>query len=234
VQAGGSPPGRNFAARFGEAIFTAQTRLPEAQDFRRSTHELMAKFGRRPEEVAIMPGLSPLLADTEAEANRLIEELSDYVHPETGIWMLSENLNFPLYDYDSGAKLPIADIREALGSRTTTTIENLLGTAEREDLSILALARKVARSRQHHSFVGTPGQLADLVQTWFEEGACDGFNIMPPVFHDQLAKFVDHAVPELQRRGLFRREYEGTTLRDHLGLQRPSVNRAGRAAAAAQ
>ena len=235
VQAGGSPPGRNFAARFGEAIFTAQTRLPDAQAFRRSTHELMAKFGRRPEEVAIMPGLSPLIAPTEAEANRLMEELTDYVHPETGIWMLSENLNFPLYDYDPGGKLPVADIRAALGVRTTTTIENILGTAERDDLSITDLARRVARSRQHHSFVGTPEQAADLMQAWLEEGACDGFNIMPPIFHEQLRIFVDEVVPVLQRRGLFRRDYEGTTLRDHLGLARPSGRLgSGREMAAAQ
>jgi FMN-dependent oxidoreductase (nitrilotriacetate monooxygenase family) len=235
VQAGGSPPGREFAAMVAEAIFTAQTRLDEAKEFRSSTHARMAKYGRRADEVVIMPGLSPLLGSTEAEALRLEEEIGDLVHPEVGIWMLSENLNFPLYDYDPSERLPVELIRSA--KKPTANADTLLSEAERRRLTIDGAARFIARSRSHQNFVGTPEQLADLMQRWFEEGGCDGFNVMPPYFPDQLQVFVEQVVPLLQRRGIFRQNYSGTTLREHLGIGRPSAGQfqrmLARAAAAA-
>jgi alkanesulfonate monooxygenase SsuD/methylene tetrahydromethanopterin reductase-like flavin-dependent oxidoreductase (luciferase family) len=166
-----------------------------------------------------MPGLSPLLGSTEAEAKRLEEELADLVHPEVGVWMLSENLNFPLYDRDPDDLLPVDEIRGV--RQPTASVETNLKNAEANRLTIAQAARIIARSRSHNSFVGTPEQLADLMQSWFETGACDGFNIMPPYFPEQLRVFVEEAVPVLQRRGLFRREYEGRTLRENLGLARP-------------
>jgi FMN-dependent oxidoreductase (nitrilotriacetate monooxygenase family) len=220
VQAGGSPPGREFAALVGEAIFTAQTRLDDAKEFRASTHARMAKYGRRREEVVIMPGLSPLLGSTEAEALRLEQEIGDLVHPEVGIWMLSENLNFPLYDYDPSEKLPVSLIRGA--KKPTANADTLLSEAERRNFTIDGAARFIARSRSHQNFVGTPEQLADLMEQWLRESACDGFNVMPPYFPRQLEVFVDQVVPILQRRGLFRTEYEGRTLRENLGVSRPS------------
>lgn len=223
VQAGGSPPGRHFAAQIAEAIFTAQTRLEDAQVFRASTHKLMAEYGRAAEEVVIMPGLSPLLGSTEAEAKRLEEELADLVHPEVGVWMLSENLNFPLYDRDPDDLLPVAEIRQA--RQATASVETNLKYAEANRQTIAQAARVIARSRSHNSFVGTPEQLADMMQLWFESGACDGFNMMPPYFPEQLRVFVEQAVPVLQRRGLFRREYEGRTLRENLGLAVPPARR---------
>ncbi len=223
VQAGGSPPGREFAALVGEAIFTAQTELAEAREFRQTTHERMARYGRAPEEVVVMPGLSPLLGATEAEALRLEQEIGDLVHPEVGVWMLSEAFSFPLYDRDPDDLLPIEEIRGA--KKQTQSAVTLLEEAARQRLSIAATARLIARARAHQNFVGTPEQLADLMQRWFTEGGCDGFNIMPPWFPDQLAVFVDQVVPELQRRGLFRHEYEGSTLREHLGLPIPDAGR---------
>jgi N-acetyl-S-(2-succino)cysteine monooxygenase len=220
VQAGASPPGRHFAAQIAETIFTAQTRIADAREFRASTHKLMAEYGRAPSQVVIMPGLSPLLASTEAEAARLDEELADLVHPEVGIWMLSENLNFPLYAFDPQDRLPVADIRQV--RKPTQSVETVLSQAETQGLTIAQAARNMARSRSHGSFVGTPEQLADHMQEWLDTGACDGFNIMPPYFPEQMRVFVEEAVPVLQRRGLFRREYEGRTLRENLGLARPS------------
>lgn len=220
VQAGGSQPGREFAAMVAEAVFTAQTRLQEAKEFRSSTHARMAKYGRRPDEVVIMPGLSPLLGSTEAEALQLEEEIGELVHPEVGIWMLSENLNFPLYDYEPDDPLPVERIRSV--KKPTASADTLLAEAERRELTIEGAARLIARSRSHQNFVGTPEQLADLMQRWLEEGGCDGFIVMPPYFPRQLEVFVEQVVPLLQRRGLFRTEYEGTTLRDHLGLTTPA------------
>lgn len=231
VQAGGSPPGLEFAAQVAEAIFTAQTRLPEAQAFRSGTHARMRKYGRDPEQLVIMPGLSPLLGGTEAEAERLEKELAELVHPEVAIWMLSENLNFPLYDRDPSDPMPIAEVRA--WKQPTANSNILLATAEQQGLTIEQTARMIARSRSHQSFVGTPEQLADLMQQWFTEGGCDGFNLMPPYFHHQLRVFVEEVVPILQRRGLFRLDYEGKTLRENMGLKRPPGRHAAAAASAA-
>jgi FMN-dependent oxidoreductase (nitrilotriacetate monooxygenase family) len=219
VQAGGSPPGRRFAAQIAEAIFTAQTRIEDARTFRASTHALMAEYGRAPEQVVIMPGLSPLLGGTAAEVARLEEELAELVHPEVGVWMLSENLNFPLYGYDLDERLPTEAIRAVRSP--TANVETTLRLAEANNHTVGQAARAIARSRSHQAFVGTPEGLADLMQNWLESGACDGFNIMPPYFPEQLRVFVEEVVPILQRRGLFRHDYTGRTLRENMGLARP-------------
>lgn len=224
VQAGGSPSGMEFAAMIGEVIFAAQARLAEARAFRSAIHAKMAEYGRSPDELKILPGLSPIVGSTELEAKRKEAELDELIVPAVGIWMLSEQLKFRLYDHPPDAKLPAAEIR-AQGSAFTPRVASLLDRAERESLSVRACAIEVARTRSHGSFVGTPEQLADYMQLWLAEGACDGFNIMPAYFPAELEVFVDHVVPLLQRRRLVRTDYEGTTLRDHLGLRRP--NRGG-------
>ncbi len=122
--------------------------------------------------------------------------------------MLSEQMDFRLYDYPQDAPLPTADIR-ASGSAFTPRVVSLMERADREGLSIRECGTLVAASRSHGSFVGTPEQLADYMQLWLDEGACDGFNIMPAYFQDELELFVDEVVPLLQRRGLFRTEYAG-------------------------
>jgi FMN-dependent oxidoreductase (nitrilotriacetate monooxygenase family) len=220
VQAGGSQPGRDFAARVGEAIFTAQGKLSEAQAFRADIHARMAKRGRAPESVKIMPGLSPILGDTEEAAKRREADFAELAHPSVGVWMLTEMTGFRLYDHPLDALLPTKDIRAsnpALGENAM----NLMVRAEREPMTIRDAARIMVRSRVHQSFVGTPEQLADHMAQWLHEGGSDGFNILPPVFPGELALFVDQVVPELQKRGVFRRDYTGPTLRDHLGLPRP-------------
>jgi N-acetyl-S-(2-succino)cysteine monooxygenase len=220
VQAGGSPPGRDFAARVGEAIFTAQGKLSDAQAFRADIHTRMAKRGRIPESVKIMPGLSPILGDTEESAKRREAEFAELAHPSVGVWMLSEMTNFRLYDHPLDAPLPTKDIRAenpALGENAVS----LINRAEREPMTIRDAARIMIRSRVHQSFVGTPEQLADHMAQWLQEGGSDGFNILPPVFPGELELFVDQVIPALQSRGVFRRGYSGPTLRDHLGLPRP-------------
>jgi FMN-dependent oxidoreductase (nitrilotriacetate monooxygenase family) len=221
VQAGGSQPGRDFAARVGEAIFTAQGKLSDAQAFRSDIHARMTKRGRSPDGVKIMPGLSPILGDTEEAAKRREAEFAELAHPSVGVWMLSEMTGFRLYDHSLDALLPTGDIRAnnpALGENAIS----LMVRAEHAPMTIGDAARIMVRSRVHQSFVGTPDQLADHMAQWLHEGASDGFNILPPFFPGELALFVDHVVPALQRRGVFRRDYSGPTLRDHLGLLRPS------------
>jgi FMN-dependent oxidoreductase (nitrilotriacetate monooxygenase family) len=220
VQAGGSPPGRDFAARIGEAIFTAQTTLPAAQAFRADIHARMAARGRGPDSVKIMPGLSPILGDTEEAALRKEAEFGELAPPAVGVWMLTEMTKFRLYDHPLDAPLPTREIRAfnpALGENAVS----LMNRAEREPMTIREAARIMVRSRVHQSFVGTPEQLADHMVHWLDEGGSDGFNILPPVFPHDLALFVDQVVPLLQKRGVYRRDYEGPMLRDHLGLARP-------------
>jgi alkanesulfonate monooxygenase SsuD/methylene tetrahydromethanopterin reductase-like flavin-dependent oxidoreductase (luciferase family) len=135
--------------------------------------------------------------------------------------MLSEQLKFRLYDLPADARLPTADIR-ASSSDFTPRVISLLDKADAENLTIHECGRLVAASRSHGSIVGTPEQIVDHIVSWFEAGAADGFNIMPPYFPSELDVFVDEVIPILQRRGLFRTAYEGTTLRDHLGLARPA------------
>ena len=221
VQAGGSPAGIDFAASIAEVIFTAQTRLAEASAFRKSVENLMPKHGRDPAGLRVLPGLMPIIGDTEKSALRKEEELNELLHPAVGIWMLSEQLKFRLYDLPADARLPTADIR-ASSSDFTPRVISLLDKADAENLTIRECGRQVAASRSHGSIVGTPEQIVDHIVSWFEAGAADGFNIMPPYFPRELDVFVDEVIPILQRRGLFRTAYEGTTLRDHLGLARPA------------
>lgn len=146
--------------------------------------------------------------------------LNELLHPAVGIWMLSEQMQFRLYDYPQDGPLPTADIR-AGGSAFTPRVMHLMERADREGLSVRDCGVLVAASRSHGSFVGTPEQLVDHMKLWLDEEACDGFNVMPAYFHDEMDLFVDQVVPIMQRRGLFRRDYEGTTLRHHLGLPIP-------------
>jgi FMN-dependent oxidoreductase (nitrilotriacetate monooxygenase family) len=220
VQAGGSQAGIDFAASVAEVIFTAQTRLAEASAFRESVENLMPKHGRDSAGLRVLPGLMPIIGDTEKSALRKEEELNELLHPAVGIWMLSEQLKFRLYDLPADARLPTADIR-ASSSDFTPRVTSLLDKADAENLTIRECGRLVAASRSHGSMVGTPEQIVDHIVSWFEAGAADGFNIMPPYFPSELDVFVDEVIPILQRRELFRTAYEGTTLRDHLGLARP-------------
>lgn len=226
VQAGGSPAGLEFAATIGELIFAAQSNRAEAVRFRSAVKARMPAHGRDPEQLKVLPGLLPILGSTEAEALEKEKMLNELLHPAVGIWMLSEQMGFRLYDYPQDGPLPTADIR-ASGSAFTPRVVSLMERADREGLSVRDCGILVAASRSHGSFVGTPEQLIDHMQLWQDEGACDGFNIMPAWFQDELKLFVEQVVPLLQRRGLFRTDYTGTTLRDNLGLRVPQRGQVG-------
>jgi FMN-dependent oxidoreductase (nitrilotriacetate monooxygenase family) len=218
VQAGGSPAGLEFAAMVAEAI-----------KFRAAVRQRMPAYGRDPAILKVLPGLLPILGSTEKEALDKETMLNELLHPAVGIWMLSEQMGFRLYDYPQDGPLPTADIR-ATGGAFTPRVVHLMERADREGLTVRECGVLVAASRSHGSFVGTPEALVDHMKQWVDEGACDGFNIMPAWFHDEMDLFVDQVVPILQRRGLFRRDYEGRMLRDHLGLPIPAAS-AGRLAA---
>jgi FMN-dependent oxidoreductase (nitrilotriacetate monooxygenase family) len=224
VQAGSSDTGRRFAARHAEAVFTAQMEKATAQAFYKDLKALAAVEGRDVDQVLILPGLSPLIAGTEAEAQRQARELNDLTDPEVGRKRLSGRFgghdfsHLPLDKPLSPEDFPDPSTVEAARSRT----EVIVGLVKREKPTLRQLLAYLAGARGHYTTAGTPEQIADLMESWFEEGAADGFNVMPPVLPAMLDVFVSEVIPILQKRGLFRTEYEGDTLRDHYGLDRPS------------
>lgn len=223
VQAGSSDTGRRFAARHAEAVFTAHMEKATAQAFYADLKALVAAEGRAPEQVLILPGLSPMIASTEAEAQRLARETNELSDPEVGRKRLCGRfgghdfshlpLDRPLVPEDFP---PPASV-EAARSRT----EVILSLVRREKPTLRQLLASLAGARGHFTFAGTPEQVVDLIENWFTDGAADGFNIMPPLLPAMLDVFSAEVIPLLQRRGLFRTAYEGKTLREHYGLAWP-------------
>ena len=224
VQAGSSDTGRRFAARHAEAVFTAHMGKATAQAFYADLKALVAAEGRASDHVLILPGLSPMIAATEAEAQRLARELNELSDPEVGRKRLSGRfgghdfshlpLDRPLRPED----FPEPSSVEAARSRT----EVILSLVRREQPTLRQLLASLAGARGHFTFAGTPEQVADLIEDWFTDGAADGFNIMPPLLPAMLDVFSAEVIPLLQRRGLFRTAYAGTTLREHYGLPWPA------------
>lgn len=221
VQAGSSETGREYAARFAEAVFTAQQTLPEAQAFYADLKSRAAAFGRRADEVVVLPGLCAVLGGTQAEARAKEAELDALISPEYGVEQLSRMVEHDLSGYPLDGPLPELPGEESInGHKSRFTLVTEL--ARRESLTIRELIRRLAGGRGHRVFAGTPEQVADEIELWFRSGAADGFNVMPPTLPGGLDDFVEHVVPELQRRGLFRTDYTGSTLREHYGLDRPA------------
>ncbi|GAB6931222.1 LLM class flavin-dependent oxidoreductase [Paenibacillus sp. JCM 10914] len=224
IQAGSSDPGQNFAAQYGEVIFTAQQSKRAAQDFYQRVNSKLSQYGRKPGSLKIMPGLSPVIGATEEEAWQKFNELQSLIPASAAVTVLSGFLNYDLSNYPLDQPLP-SDIPDpvAASNGMKSRVQLYMDMAYQDNLSILELGRKILSARGHMQFVGTPEQLADMMEDWFAERACDGFNIMPPVLPGDLEDFVDSVIPLLQERGLFRTEYTGSTLREHLGLERPGV-----------
>jgi len=220
VQAGSSEAGRELAARTAEVVFTAWQTLEEAQAFYRDVKGRLAKYGRSPDELKIMPGVFPIIGRTEEEARAKKKYLEELVPLQVGVERLSFQLGVDLSRYDVDGPLPqLPPVEEINGNKSR--FELIRNMAEREHLTIRQLIGRVITGRGHWEILGTPEQIADQLQEWFENGAADGFNVMPPVFPESLNEFVELVIPILQERGIFRKEYEGSTLREHLGLKRP-------------
>jgi FMN-dependent oxidoreductase (nitrilotriacetate monooxygenase family) len=225
VQAGSSDTGKRFAARHAEAVFTAHLEKAAARAFYTELKALVAAEGRRPAQVLILPGFSPIIGSTEVEAERYAQELNELSDPEVGRQRLS--LRFGGYDFSqlpldtplSQADFPDPSKNEASRSRT----ESIVDLVARERPTLRQLLARLAGARGHFTTAGSPEKIADIMQAWFETGAADGFNLMPPVLPHQLDVFSTEVVPILQKRGLFRTAYDGETLRAHFGLSRPDV-----------
>jgi FMN-dependent oxidoreductase (nitrilotriacetate monooxygenase family) len=221
VQAGSSDDGKELAARYAEAVFTAQQTLADAQAFYADLKARARALGRDPDTVKILPGIVPVIGSTEAEAHRLDADLDQLIRPEYALRQLAEQLRVAPEDLHLDRELP-ADLpgeEEIQGAKSRYTL--VVNLARRERLTVRQLIGRLGGGRGHRTFAGTPEQVADAIEHWWDNGAADGFNIMPAVLPSGLTAFVDHVVPILQRRGLFRTEYTGRTLRDNYGLPRP-------------
>jgi FMN-dependent oxidoreductase (nitrilotriacetate monooxygenase family) len=219
VQAGSSDTGRAFAARFAEAVFTSHPAFETARDFYGELKRQVAELGRDPDGVKILPSIQPVVGSTEAEARRMEQELDALMHSDLTISLLGRTLGgVDLTGCDPDGPLP--DIPETENARSTR--QRVVDWATRDGLSIRQIAHKVAAQRTSHNLVGAPDQVVDRLAHWFENGAADGFVLGLPWLPGGLEVFVDEVIPRLQKRGLFRTEYEGATLRENLGLKRPA------------
>jgi FMN-dependent oxidoreductase (nitrilotriacetate monooxygenase family) len=217
VQAGASEAGRQVAAEIAEMVFAAGGPIEAACAYYADIKGRAKAAGRNPDHVKILPGALVVVGDTVEQAQRKRALLDSLVHPDSGIGSLSIALGVDASKFDLDGPLP-DDIPETNQSKSGR--QRIIDRARRGNLTVRQLAQ-IAGGYGGNAFTGTPQTIADEMEAWLETNACDGFNVMFPYVPGGLDEFVDRVVPELQRRGLFRKEYEGTTLRDHLGLPRP-------------
>ncbi|MCA8067317.1 LLM class flavin-dependent oxidoreductase [Burkholderia sp. AU38729] len=218
VQAGSSPAGTRLAARTAEVIFTAQQTLDDAVAFYADVKGQLAAFGRDPDTLKIMPGVFPVVGRTESEAREKFDALQSLIDPTVGLALVSGLTGgSDLSAYPLDGPIPPLPETNASKSRQALTIE----LARRENLTIRELYLRVAGARGHWQLVGTPEQIVDQLEERFVRYGADGYNVMAPTLPGGLDDFIALVLPELRRRGLFRDDYAGHTLREHLGLRRP-------------
>ncbi len=216
VQAGASDDGRQLAAETAEVIFASAATIAQGQAFYSDVKGRMERLGRNPEHMKILPGALVVVGETVEDARRKRRLLDSLVHSDSAIASLSIQLGTDAAKFDPDGPLP--EIPETNASKSGR--QRMVDLARRENLTVRELAQRVG-GYGGLALVGTPKTIADEMEAWLMENACDGFNMMFPYLPAGLDDFVDLVVPELQRRGIFRREYEGVTLRENLGLPRP-------------
>lgn len=221
VQAGSSADGQALAAATADVVFTAQQLRSHAVAFAQGVKDQAEANGRRRDDVLVMPGITAYVGRTEAEAREKFEALQSLVDPRAGVGLLSAILGWDLSGVDLDGPFPDAPPTQGWQSRQQLFVD----LAREENLSLRELVGRITAARGHWVVIGDPVQVADRMEDWFRAGAADGFNVLPPTFPGGLDDFADLVVPELQRRGLFRTEYEGATLRENLGLPRPAGRR---------
>jgi len=213
-QAGASDDGRNFAAKYAEAIFGSAQTLDEAQEYYRDIKARARGFGRDPGQVFVLPGIGPIIGLTAADAEQNYQTLAGLGSLQTGLGFLARSFNdhdFSQYDLDA----PFPDVAALGWNSQQSATQKILAQVKAEGLTLRQIAQRLSTPRGQ--FIGTPVQIADQLETWFAHEGADGFVVFETM-PGQLDLFVDHVVPLLQERGLFRTDYEGETFRDHLGL----------------
>ncbi len=217
LQAGGSAPGQRLAARTADVVFSVVQDFDEAKAQYGAFKTLLPSFGRSPDAVTMLPGVMPVVGRTDREAFDILKTLQSFVSSTNALAMLSDRFGTDMSAYDLDGPVPELGENDAYHAFAKV----MLAKARRENMTLRDLYNLAAAARGHWVLAGSAETIADTLQYWFENGAADGFNIMPPFFPQGFDSFVDLVVPILQERGLFRADYEGTTLRDHLGLERP-------------
>lgn len=220
-QAGASEPGRNLAARRAEAIYAVAYDLEAAQSYYRDIKRRVKAAGR-PDPVPIMPGLVTYVGSTEAEARAKQRELDELLPPQASLRQLKSFIFQDCMDWDLDAPVPaLPPLDQFKGPKGRYA--TILRIIETERPTVRQLLGRLAAGGGHCTVVGTPEQIADHMEHWFLNEGADGFNLMPPSLPSSIEDFVDHVIPVLQKRGLFRRDYEHATFRGHLGLTRPTA-----------
>ena len=214
IQAGGSPSGLELAARTADVVFSVVQELDSAKAAYADLKGRLARYGRSPDQLAVLPGVMPIIGASEAEAREKLSLLQSWLTPTNALTLVTDRLGYDVSGFALDGPVPAPPASQ--GNRTFSRV--LFETARRADMTLRDLYNLTAAARGHWVLCGTPGQIADTLEGWFVDGAADGYNILPPYFPGAFDDFVDMVVPELQRRGLFRRDYEGTTLRDHFAL----------------
>lgn len=217
IEAGSSADGQKLAAETAEVVFTAAATLEEGQAFYQSQKQQVAAAGRHPEHVVIMPGVMPIVGETREQAQALWKKLNTLVDIDNGLKQLSLRFGLDLSEYPLDGPVPEVPLGEGNQSR----VRLLTDMAKRDNLTLRELAAIAAGSRGHRVIVGTAQDIADDFQQWLEQGAADGFNIMPAIMPEQLDLFIERVIPELRKRGLFHDHYQYATLRENLGLPQP-------------
>jgi len=212
MQAGSSPRGRDFGAKWGEIIFTLQHGKADMQDYRADMRERAAKFGRNPDDCRILVSVDPIIGETRAIAEAKRDYINDLVDPELGLALVSAHTGTDFSRYPLDQKLTEIEITE--GSRGSFDV--ILQGTKSAGLTLGEVAKRFATSELCPQLVGTPADIADQMQDFFEAGACDGFVLTPTVFPATFEQFARSVVPELQARGLFRTKYTGKTFRENL------------------
>jgi N-acetyl-S-(2-succino)cysteine monooxygenase len=215
VQAGASEQGQEIAAASADVVFTAQLALADAVAYYASVKSRLARHGRAEDDLKIMPGLLPIVGRTEAEARAKHQQLQDLIHPLVGLAHIYGPMG-DLSEYPVDGPVP-----EPKDPEMRSRARLMLDMARRENLTIRQLYLKMSTGRGHQTVIGTPAQIVDVMQQWVESRAADGFNIIPSHLPNGIDDFVELVVPELRRRGMFRHEYEGRTLRENLGVRVP-------------
>jgi FMN-dependent oxidoreductase (nitrilotriacetate monooxygenase family) len=215
VQAGNSDTGREFAAEIAEMIYASAQSLDVAQAYYRDVKGRMAKYGREPEQLKVTPGLSVVVAKTDQEAQDKFESLQSMVDVARGL--LQFGVDASKLDLDGPLPENLPEPENGKGR-----MKQLIELARRENLTIRQLVLRFGVARGHLQLIGSATRVADVIEEWFTEGGADGFNVVPPLLPGGFEDFVELVVPELQRRGVFHRDYSGATYRENLGLTRPS------------
>ncbi|MGJ8523640.1 Nitrilotriacetate monooxygenase component A [Carnimonas sp. R-84981] len=219
-QAGASEQGRELAARYAEAIYAVAWDIESAQHYYRDIKRRVSAAGRTV-DVPIMPGLVTYVAATEAEARQQQQQLDDALPVASSLSQLEVFIEQDCSQWALDAPVPtLPPLEEFNGPKGRYA--TILRIIEDEQPTLRQLLGRLAAGGGHCTMVGTPEQIADRIEHWLDNDAADGFNLMPPTLPEGLDDFVDHVIPELQRRGRFRSDYQGTTLREHLGLERPT------------